>query len=58
MSQVWNRDVSAARNMLRCVMATARNQGRPDALRRHHALPNDALLAAVEVEMAEVLDVV
>ena len=57
-TQVWNRDVSAAKNMLRCVLATAENHSRPVALRRAHALPNDAQLAAVEDDLAQAQDAV
>ena len=33
-AQVWNRDVAAAKNMLRCVLASARGRPRPPALQR------------------------
>lgn len=54
--QVWNRDVAAARNMLRVVLAAASQQPRPEALRRTSPAPVDELqavvLAALEHAMA------
>jgi hypothetical protein len=56
--QVWNRDVSAAKNMLRCLLATAEMEPRPVALRRAHAVPNDAVMAGVQDELADAADAV
>jgi len=51
--QVWNRDISAAKNMLRCVMAKAEGHDRPEALRRAQPIPHVPLLVALEDELVE-----
>jgi hypothetical protein len=56
--QVWNRDVSAAKNMLRCLLATVEMEPRPVALRRAHAVQNDAVMAGVQDELADAVDAV
>jgi hypothetical protein len=56
--QVWNRDVSAAKNMLRCLMAKVEMRERPGALRRAQALPNDGLMAAEQDNLVEAQDAV
>ena len=53
--QVWNRDVIAARNMLRCVLAAAQGDERPEALRRIGAIPADLVLAEVQAEVQDLL---
>jgi len=55
---VWNRDVSAAKNMLRLVLAKARSQDRPVALRRGQPVPNVPLLAVLQDELVEAQAVV
>jgi hypothetical protein len=50
--------VSAAKNMLRCLIAKAEMEPRPVALRRAHALPNDVMMAVVQDELADAEDAV
>jgi hypothetical protein len=54
-SKKW---VVTCQNMLRCLLATAEMEPRPVALRRAHALPNDAVMAGVQDELADAADAV
>ena len=50
--QTWDRDVSAARNILRCLLARADGVDRPTALRRNKKPPRDPLQAELAEEAA------
>lgn len=43
--------------MLRCLTATIEGQGRPDALTRAQAVPNDGVAAAVQQELVDLEEV-
>ena len=45
--QVWDRDVAAAKNMMRCTIAVVTEQLRPESMRRQQTLPEDPVQAAL-----------